>query len=295
MKMPKQFFLRFYLRFTMKQKLSLLLALLSTFGTVPLAQAIDLSAIKEQGSLISENLSRVYQEELITKHFAINDISHQYLLGYGQVFTIETNIDFLPILNNLPTHQNEHLAHDKPQTEAHKQQLTNKKELEALQLEQRNLAHHEFSLDKKIKSMQKRSKASNQESELQKLDKSIRQSQSELDELRDKKQLIAVQIKNKKMANTMQQSKEKPIQGLSRKAIYQKMLKRTYELVCNDKLLTASPENEQLTVIFKDLGEEEKDEYKDAVVTLSHEDINQCLNSKISTTQLNDRAKKYQY
>ncbi|TPH13956.1 hypothetical protein [Litorilituus lipolyticus] len=279
----------------MKQKLSLFLTLLSALGTAPLAQAIDLSAIKEQGKIVSENFSRVYQTNLITKNFAINDISHQYLLGYGQVFTIETNIDFLPILNNIPSHQNEHLATEEPQTEAHKQQLNNKKELEALQLEERNLAHHEFSLDKKIKSMQKRSKASNQEAELQKLDKSIRQSQTELDELRDKKQLIAVRIKNKKMANTMQQSKEKPIQGLSRKAIYQTMLKRTYELVCTEKLLSALPESEQLTVIFKDLGEEQNDDFKDEVWAINMGDASQCQRKELSIKQLDAKAKKYQY
>ena len=280
----------------MKQKLSLLFILLTTAAISPPAKAIDLSAIKKQGNLISEKLAHEYQSQPITKRFAINDISHQYLMGYGQVFTVETNVDFLPILNSISSDsQHSHSNSVLSQTKNHKPKPHEQKTLANLQLEQRNLAHHEFSLHKKIESMQQQSKTSNQESTMQKLDQNIRKSQSELDQLREKKQLIAIQIQNKKMANIMKQSSSTSTPSVSRQTIYQNMLKKTYELVCSDNLLSSLPENEHLTVIFTGLGDVEKDNYNDEVLVMNNNSIAKCQSQEITVTQLDTQVEKYQY
>jgi len=267
-------------------------ALLSAFIFTAPAFSADLTIIKSQAQSVSNQLTRLYQEKSSVEDFRINEISHQYLYNHGVVFTIETNINEL-IANpkeqdnynqNLNTHDN-HRDNHLPDTQP-------SDELTQLRLTARNLAHQEFSLQKQIQSMQTKSLHSDDVTKSA-IDKKIRVDQDKMNQLIKEKAAVSQQITDQKLSNTVNNSSESP---LSRAQLYKTMLKQTYQLLCDDQELHHElSDNEQLSVIFKDLSEGEGSGFQNNVVSIDKVTMMHCNNKEITPQQALNKSNKYQY
>ncbi|MCJ8320484.1 MAG: hypothetical protein MJK12_12675 [Colwellia sp.] len=267
-------------------------ALLSAFIVTAPAFSADLAIIKSQAQSVSNQLSQIYQANSTIDDFRINEISHQYLYNHGLVFTIETNINDLITNPQTQDKYNQQQGSHDSHSDNHLPNTQSNDELTELRFTARNLAHQEFSLQKQIQSMQTKSLQSD---ELTKsaIDKKIRVNQDKMNQLIKEKAAVSQQITNQKLNNTMSNSSESP---LSRAQLYKTMLKQTYQLLCDDqKLHHKLLDNEQLSVIFKDLGEEDGSGFQDNVVSIDKTTMMQCNNGEITQQQAVNASKKYQY
>jgi len=267
-------------------------ALLSAFiFTAPVFSA-DLTMIKSQAESVSNQLTQLYQANSTIEDFHIDDISHQYLYNYGLVFTIETNINELltqtKVQKSYHQQQNSHNDHG----DIHLSNAEPSDELTQLHLAARNLAHQEYSLQKQIKSMQKKSLQSDDVTKSA-IDKKIRVDQDKMKQLIKEKSAVSQQISDHKLKDSANSPSTSP---LSRSQLYKTMLKQTYQLLCDDQDLHHElSDNEQLSVIFKDLGENDDLGFQDNVVSIDKATMMQCNNNEITQQQAVNASKKYQY
>lgn len=269
-------------------------ALLSVFVFTAPAFSADLGVIKSQANSFSNQLTRFYQENSTIKDFQVNDISHQYLYNHGLVFTIKTNVNELITQqkkqNSYSHEQNSHDNDNPSENQFSDTQSTD--ELSQLRLSARNVAHQEFSLQKQIQSMQAKSLQSDELNKLA-IDNKIRVNQDKMNQLIKEKADVAQKIAKQKINKLANDSSASP---LSRAQLYKTMLKQTYQLLCNDQgLHNKLTDNEQLSIIFKDLGEEDNFGVQNNVVSIDKNTLMQCNNNEISHQQAVNQSKKYQY
>ncbi len=263
------------------------------------AQSADISTLKTEANIITDKLTSVYQQQTKLDSFAINEIEHYYLAGQGIAFKVDTNVDLLPVIALSKGIANEEAVIDDELVRSSKAMVKKEQEaLNALRVEQRNLAHHEFSLHKKIESLQKRSANEENEESKQKLDSKIRQTQDELRQVITQKQQVSAQIENKEMSVTMSQSADTSASNtdFSRQDIYQVMLLQTFQQLCSSQaLINELPEGENITVIFKGLGALNGDNYMDQIVVSSKDNLSDCLSTPSKLAASMQNSQKYQY
>ncbi|QBG34976.1 hypothetical protein [Litorilituus sediminis] len=263
------------------------------------AQSADISTLKTEANILTDKLTSVYQQQTKLDSFAINEIEHYYLAGQGIAFKVDTNVDLLPVIALSKGITNEEEVIDDELARSSKAMVKKEQEaLNALRIEQRNLAHHEFSLHKKIESLQKRSANEENEESKQKFDSKIRQTQDELRQIITQKQQVSAQIENKEMSVTMSQSADTSASNtdFSRQDIYQVMLLQTFQQLCRSQaLINELPEGENITVIFKGLGALNGDNYMDQIVVSSKDNLNDCLSTPSKLAASMQNSKKYQY
>ncbi len=258
------------------------------------AHSADLSQTKLQAQKISDELNHAYQVQTNIENFRVNEIVHQYIVGYGLTFGISTNVDELVNVDNsiaatLIQDEQAQVSQREQDTESHKA----KQELNTLRLQARNIAHQEFSLHKKINSMQSQSLKSGDEAQKQAIDDKIRVSQDKLKDITYEKAKVSNQIARLSTENHEQE--DKPEQS-SRGHLYQTLLNQSLQLLCQKPQLTAKlSKSDKLTLIFKALGQVDAINFQDEVISFEIDAVAQCSNGEISPLQLREQAHSYQY
>lgn len=263
------------------------------------AQSADIKALKAEANIITDKLTSIYQQQTKLDSFAINEIEHYYLAGQGITFKVDTNVDLLPVIALSKGIADKDAVVDDELAHSSKAMVkTEQKALNALRVNQRNLAHHEFSLHKKIESMQKHSTSEQSEESKQKLDNKIRHAQDELRQVITQKQQVSVQIKNKEMSVTMSRSADTDASNadFSRQGLYQGMLMQTFQQLCSSQaLVNELADDEHVTIIFKGLGALDGDDYMDEIVVSTKANLSECQSAANKFSASIENSQKYQY
>jgi len=255
------------------------------------AYSSNFVTLKSQAESFSTQLASFFQTNATLEDFHINSISHQYIFNHGVVFTIKTNIDQLEdsygTENNNQTSQiKEHHINNFKQDVSR-----SKNELNQLRLTAKNLAHHEFSLQKQINSMQSASLKSN-EIKKSSIDQKIRASQDQMKNLIKERAEVSQKIDYIKVQDAMSDSTK----FLSRAQRYKTLLKQTYQLLCNGQTLQNKlSDKEKLTIIFEGLGKADDTGYQNNIVDIEKLTITQCNKNEITAEQMAHSSTQYQY
>lgn len=253
----------------------------------------DLSQTKQQVQRFSKALNHSYHGKIAIENFKVDAVKHQFVFGHGIVLTISTNIDELR--RQQVTSQQQQIK-KQPQLVLRNEKLEDKdskQSLNKLRFQARNIAHQEFSLQKQIDSMQAQSLESKNEQQKDAIDKKIRTNQDKLKGILTEKMQVSRAIAN--YSDAVEQSSTKTVH-VFRNTIYNKLVKQSYQMLCNDlALIEQLANNEQLTLVFEGLGEAEAKDHKAKVVNVDKAILIQCNNGELSVDEALKHSYSYQY
>jgi hypothetical protein len=267
--------------------------LVSTFIMSAPSLSADLSKPKQQAERFSKTLIHSYHGQTSIEDFKVNAVKHQFVFSHGLVFTISTNIDDLITMKHRSRQDN--TSNEQQQSIINKspEKKESKKILNELRFQARNIAHQEFSLQKQIDSMQAQSKKSQNEQQKDAIDQKIRTNQDKMTSLVTEKRQVSRDI-----ANYAKVAEQKTVQSdqVAREVVYSKLVKQSYVELCDDlALVDQLADNEQLTLVFENLGEVEAAGFKDKVVNINKTILQQCNNGELTTEQALKESYSYQY
>jgi len=253
----------------------------------------DLSQTKQQAQRVSEELNHSYHGQIGIEGFKVNAVKHQFIFGHGIVLSVSTNIDELVLQKKSPLpvmiKQDQHQTLTSKSLEGKEAKQT----LNELRLQARNIAHQEFSLQKQINSMQAQSLQSQSEQQKDTIDQKIRANQDKMKNLITEKRQVSKAIDD--YSKMVEESSARSVK-VSRDKIYTTLVKQSYHKLCNDlSFVSQLAENEQLTLVFKGLGDAEATGYKDRVINIDKDILTQCNNGNVSAEQALKQSYSYQY
>jgi len=267
--------------------------LVSTFIISTPTLCADLSQIKQQAQRFSKELNHSFYGKVPIEDFRVKAVNHQFVFSHGIVLTVSTNIDELfkqaEPSQQAMIKQGQQQALTREASESKKPKQT----LNELRFQARNIAHQEFSLQKQIDSMQSQSLKSQSDKQKDTIDQRIRINQAKMTELIAVKRQVSKAIAD--YSKIVEESSAKSIK-VSRDKIYTTLVKQSYHKLCNDITFVAHlAENEQLTLVFKKLGDAEATGYKDKIVNIDKAILKQCNDNEISANQALVQSYSYQY
>ncbi len=267
--------------------------LVSTFIISAPSLSADLSQTKQQAQRFSKELNHSFHGKIAIEGFKVNAVNHQFIFSHGLVLTVSTNIDKLAEQvepkKQVMIKQTQHQALTREARESKEP----KQALNKLRFQARNIAHQEFSLQKQIDSMQSQSLKSQSDQQKDTIDKKIRANQEKMKNLIAEKRQVSKSISD--YSKIVEESSAQSVK-VSLDKIYTTLVKQSYHKLCNDlSFVSQLAENEQLTLVFKGLGDVEATGYKDRVINIDKDILTQCNNGNVSEEQALKQSYSYQY